>query len=128
MRFPSSTRLARTALAGAALLSLAACGGAGYHGDGDPYYPPFPASSALASAELDNLSFEYVLGFYMAPAATSSWSGDLLSSPLPPGFVESLGEFDEDFYDAEADLELGDLVQWFDVFLPGAELTTFEVY
>jgi hypothetical protein len=109
------------ALLGAVLLTAAGCGGGGLYGPAyvDPY---------IGAAELDNLSVEYVEGFYMAPAATTLFTGELLGAPLPPGFVQYVGEFEEDYYDAEADMEFGDLVQWFDVFVFGDDVTTFEVY
>jgi hypothetical protein len=115
-----------TILAVPALLVLAGCGGGGYY---DPHPgTPYPPASVYGSTEVDNLSAEYVDGFYLAPSYTSDFTGDLLSGPLPPGFYEYVGDFLEDSYDAEADLEYGDLVQWFDVFVPGDQLTTFEVY
>ena len=66
------------ALLGAVLLTAAGCGGGGLYGPAyvDPY---------IGAAELDNLSVEYVEGFYMAPAATTLFTGELLGAPLPPG-------------------------------------------
>ena len=75
-----------------------------------------------------NVGFEWTETFFLAPAATDLWTADLLGAPLPPGTAMAVGEFVEDVYDAEADLEFGGFVQWFDVFVPGAEITAFEVY
>lgn len=115
-----------------AALLLAGCGGAccdGYYEYEDVVYDPgVPAPVPLASIDLDNLSPEFVDTFFLAPAATDLWTEELLGWPLAPGETAYIGEFVEDWYDAEADTELGDLVQWFDVFTPGGEITIFEVW
>jgi hypothetical protein len=114
------------ALLGAPLFLLAACGGGYGSGYGGGYGPP--PGIPLGSAEVDNLSGEFVEGFYLAPSGTGAFTGELLGTPLPPGYVQYVGDFEEDTYDAEADLEFGDLVQWFDVPVPASDTTTFEVY
>jgi hypothetical protein len=116
-----------------ALLVLGGCGGGGYATYGvevgyvdDPYIEaPTPW---LGTVDVDNLGFEYVETFYLAPALTDLWTGDLLGWPLAPGEIASVGAFEEDWYDAESDLEFGDYVTWFDVFVPYAEVTVFEVW
>jgi len=80
------------------------------------------------SIDVGNVGFEFVETFFLAPAATNLWTGELLGWPLAPGEIATVGEFQEDWYDAEADLEFGDFVQWFDVFVPGADITLFEVW
>jgi len=75
-----------------------------------------------------NVGYEWTETFFLAPAATDLWTPDLLGWPLAPGAIASVGDYVEDFYDAEADLEFGDYVEWFDVFVPGAEITLFEVW
>lgn len=72
--------------------------------------------------------YEFVETFYLAPSLTDFWTDDLLGWPLAPGEIATLGSIEEDWYDAEADLEFGDYVTWFDVFVPYAEVTTFEVW
>ena len=42
--------------------------------------------------------------------------------------TRSLGVFAEDYYDAEGDMELGDLIQWFDIFVGEGATTVFEVF
>ena len=59
---------------------------------------------------MDNLRLEYVETFYLAPALTDLWTDDLLGWPLAPGEIANVGDFEEDWYDAEADLEFGDCV------------------
>jgi hypothetical protein len=104
------------------VLALAGCGGGGgglpgvYSGD----------------VEVDNQTdltgtWENLYSFELAPAATQFWTGNLLSDIVYPGEVAFVGTFDEDSYDAEAQLEYG-LVPFFDVFVPGGRTTTFQVY
>jgi hypothetical protein len=69
-----------------------------------------------------------MLGFYLALAPDGPFTDNLLFEPLPPGYFAWVGDFEEDVYDAEADAEFGDLIQWFDVFVPAYEVTIFEVY
>jgi hypothetical protein len=110
------------------LLALGACGG--YDpGPYDPYPYPDPYGAVWVDNRTDETTFEDVLGFYMALAGTGSYTGNLLSGPLPPGFVEDVGDFVEDFYDAEADVGyFGDVAFWTDVFVPAGDVTTFEVF
>ena len=56
------------------------------------------------------------------------FTGNLLSSPLPAGSTRFVGDFREDYYDAEADMDLGDLVEWFDVWVEADDDTYFDVY
>ena len=131
MRRPLPARLLALVLA---TTLLAACGGAYYEpvpgpvGPIGPPPPPPPPPIPYGSVDFDNLSPEYMLGFYMALAPDGPFTGNLLGAPLPPGFVQWVGDFPEDVYDAEADAEFGDLIQWFDVFVPGNRVTVFEVY
>lgn len=56
------------------------------------------------------------------------FTGNLLTSPLGAGSTRAIGSFDEDYYDAEADMSGGDLVEWFDVWVAGGEDTYFDIY
>lgn len=56
------------------------------------------------------------------------FTGNLLTSPLEAGSTRAIGEFDEDYYDAEADMELGDTVTWPDVWVEAGEDTYFDIY
>lgn len=126
MRAPAHRLLIPGLLAGAFLVLLTGCGGGciecgyDYYDPYDPYY--------YGTVDIDNLSLEYVDAFFLAPAPSGLWSGELLGRPLAPGYAACVGDHPEDYYDAEADLEFGDLVQWFDVFVPAADVTVFEVY
>jgi hypothetical protein len=126
-----------------AMLALAGCGGYGWVGveaggpyydgypypyDGYPYDPAFDYGTAEVDNRTDATSFEDVLSFRLAPAASGTFTGNLLDAPLPPGWTADAGDFLADVYDGESDLELGDLVTWFDVPLPAANVTTFEVF
>lgn len=118
-------------LAALVLTLLSGCGGAGYGStevglvvEGDPY----DAGPWYGSVEVDNLTAEHVETFYLAPGGTDAWTGELLGWPLAPWETAYVGDFQEDSYDAWADLEWGDAVQWFDVFVPGDDTTTFEVW
>lgn len=112
---------------GALLLTATACGSGGYV-EGGYYDPGYGYEPYVGSVVVDNLSFEYALGFYLAPAFTGDFTGNLLSAPLPGGVGEYVGDFYEDAYDAEADMEFGDLIVWGDVFVPAFEDTIFEIY
>jgi hypothetical protein len=125
----NASRIARASALLAVLAVTAGCGGGygydGYDSGHDDYY-------AYGAVEMDNLTdtttFEDVYGFYLAPAATGAFTDNLLFAPVPPGVIVSAGEFLEDAYDGEADLEFGDLVTWFDVLVPAEAVTTFEVF
>jgi hypothetical protein len=124
-----SARRAALAVVALAFLATAGCGGGYYE---DPYYPPGPVP-VYGTVEVDNLTdtttFENVYGFYLSLAGSGSWTGNLLSGPLPPGFAEIVGDFLEDFYDAEADVgDFGDVAFWDAVFVPAGDITTFEVF
>ncbi|MHC5009984.1 MAG: hypothetical protein ACYTG6_03420 [Planctomycetota bacterium] len=80
---------------------------------------------------LDNLTdtttVEDVDAFRVA-AFGFPFTGNLLAAPLPPGHTEFIGVFHEDYYDAEADLSGGDLVEWFDIFVGLEDDVIFEVF
>jgi hypothetical protein len=118
MRRTPRLRPALAALLGAVLLGTAACGGG---------WPAYDAP-LTGSVQVDNLSSEYALGFYLAPSGTDAFTDNLLYDALPPGATDYVGDVQEDWYDAEADLEYGDLVQWFDVDVPADQVTTFEIW
>ena len=121
---------------GVMTVAVAGCGTGGFYeagiavGDGgyyeDPYYYDDPC--CYGKVDVDNFSPEFVDTFFLSPAATGAWSDELLGYPLAPGEGALVGDFVEDAYDAEADLEFGDLVQWFGVPVPADELTVFEVF
>ena len=127
-RLRSAALAVAVSLAG--LLVAAGCGGGGYS-DGGYYGGPEPI--LYGEVEVDNrtdsTTFEDVFGFYLALSGTGEFTENLLSGPLPPGFVEYVGDFVEDYYDAEADVgEFGDVAFWDAVFVPGDDVTTFEVF
>ena len=101
-----------------------AVGGGGYYDD--PYYYDDPC--CFGKVDVENLSPEFAESFFLAPVATGAWSDELLGWPLAPGEGAFVGDFQEDAYDAEAGLEFGDLVQWFQVLVTAGEETVFEVY
>jgi hypothetical protein len=70
---------------------------------------------------------EATLGFYLARFG-DPFTGNLLAAPLPAGSAEHLGAWQADYYDAEADMELGDLITWFDVFVYADEDNFFDIY
>jgi hypothetical protein len=126
---PCPRGASRWALAGLAMALLVTAGCGGYS-EGYVYEDPYVAYGAVeVDNRTDSTTFEDVYGFYMAPAGTGAFTGNLLSGPLPPGFVEDVGDFVEDFYDAEADVgDFGDVSTWFDVLVPAGDVTTFEVF
>jgi hypothetical protein len=76
---------------------------------------------------VDNLThsttLEDILDFRVA-AFGQPWTGNLLGPPLPPAATRFVGTFSESYYDADAQLSGGDLVEWFDIFV-GQELDVF---
>ncbi len=115
------------ALGVAALLVLPGCG---CHDCGGVYVPPGPY---LGDVYLDNLTDlgpapEFAETFYLAPAGTVGFTGNLLPGPLAPGATQFVGTYAEGYWDAEADMEFGDLVTWFDTYVAAFDDTFFEVY
>jgi hypothetical protein len=114
------------AIVGAVL--AAGCGGGHHHDDvvvEDVFIP-------VGDVEIDNQTdlsgtFENLFFFDMAPAGTALWTGNLLPFDVLPGEVLYVDSFDEDFYDAEAEADLG-IVSFFDIFVEGGYTTTFEVF
>lgn len=73
----------------------------------------------------DLTTHELLTAFRVAPFG-SPYTSDLLGSDLAPLSARNLGAWPEDYYDAEADLELGQLVEWFDEFVGNDDTTVFE--
>lgn len=128
MNVSRPARLALLLVAAAALFALAGCGGA----YGEAYLVGDSLGVPQGDVEADNQTdlsgtYENMYDFELAPAGTGLWTGNLLPDVVFPGEVAYVGTFDEDFYDAEADLDLG-LVSFFDVYVQGGTTTTFEVF
>lgn len=120
-------RLTALFLAAGALV-LAGCGG----GYGEIYIEDEIYFEAIGDVEVDNQTdlggtFEDMYGFEVAPAGTGLWTGNLLPDLVFPGETVFVGSFYEDFYDAEADLDLG-IIPFFDVLVEDGFTTTFEVF
>ena len=98
---------------GAALL-LSGCGHR-HHDDG----------LVVVDNRTDLTTDESLLAFRMASFG-DPFTGDLLGGDLVPGAARNLGVWREDFYDAEGDLELGQLIEWFDLFVGDGDTTVFE--
>lgn len=103
----------------ALLLGLAACG----H-DHDDYrgniYVDNQTHTGQAPTNEDLLTFR--IARFGDP-----FTGDLLGGALEEDAARFIGTFDEDYYDAEGDLELGQVIEWFDVFVGEEEDTWFVV-
>jgi hypothetical protein len=109
-----------------AVALLPGCGHSHGHVEEVVYVDP------LGDVEVDNQTdisgtFEDMYVFDMAPAGTALWTGNLLDHIVIPGELVYVGAFDPDFYDAEAELDLG-IVSFFDVLVEGGYTTTFEVF
>jgi hypothetical protein len=130
MTKPIHHRTLALALVLGAAFALVGCGG----GYGEVYYEDvyYEEVYYAGDVEVDNQTdlsgtWEDLYYFDMAPAATPFWTGNLLPDLVFPGEIVFVGSFDEDFYDAEADLDLG-TVSFFDIFVEGGFTTTFEVF
>jgi hypothetical protein len=119
--------LARRALFGLAVLALAlplaGCGcGSCEEVVVDDFY-----GNVFVDNWTDTTTVEYVI-FFQVAVVGGPWTGDLLVDDVPPGGTQFVGTFGEDVYDAYAELEFGDWVDWFDVFVGYGEDVFFEVY
>ncbi|MDJ0521615.1 MAG: hypothetical protein QNJ90_06010 [Planctomycetota bacterium] len=92
-------------------------GGCGHHHHDDGF--------VVVDNRTDLTTSEDLLAFRLASFG-DPFTGDLLSADLPPGSAENLGIWREDFYDGEGDLELGQLIEWFDLFVGNGDTTVFE--
>ena len=75
----------------------------------------------------DTTTPEYVI-FFQVAVVGGPWTGDLLVADVAPGGTQFVGTFGEDVYDAYADLEFGDFVEWFDIFVGYGDDVFFEVF
>jgi len=80
----------------------------------------------LVDNRTDLTTDEFLFAFRLAPFG-QPFTGDLLSADLAPAATVNLGAWQEETYDAQGDLELGDLIEWFDIFVGNQETTVFEV-
>ncbi len=86
----------------------------------------------IGDVEVDNQTdlsgtFENLFFFDMTLSGLNAWYGNLLPFDILPGEIFYVGSFEEEFYDAEAEADLG-LVSFFDIFVEGGFTTTFEVF
>lgn len=106
-------------LISSALLLTAGCGGAG----GGGFFVP------TGAVEVENVSaFDDVIYFEMFPAGSPAGTGDLIGLPLFPGEVEYVGDFYEDFYEADAELFFGGSRFYPATFVEGDFTTVFDVF
>lgn len=104
---------------GSALLLTAGCGGAG----GGGIFVP------TGAVEVDNLTaFDDVTYFELIPAGSLGGTGDLLGLPLGPGTAAYVGDFYEDFYEADAELFFGGARFYPATFVEGGFTTVFDVF
>ncbi len=126
----NAPRITLAALAALLVLPLAGCGGG--HSHYDEVYVEEVVIIPVGDVEVDNQTdlsgtFENLFYFDMTPAGLNAWTGNLLPFDVLPGEIVFLGQWDEDFYDAEAEADLG-IVSFFDIFVEGGFTTTFEVF
>ncbi|MDA1193992.1 MAG: hypothetical protein O2894_02300 [Planctomycetota bacterium] len=120
MSLPTQTLVQRAVRRGAVasilLCALASCGEPSYHTH---------EGFVLVDNRADVTTSEFMLAFRLSPFG-HPFTGNPLASDLAPGSTANLGTWQEEYYDAEADLELGDLVEWFDLFVGDQQTTVFE--
>ena len=104
------------------LLPLVGCGGGGCDDCNDDYW-----GYVYVSNRTHLTTWEWVVFFELAPVG-GNWTGDLLAADVPPGGIQPVGTFDENYYDAYAELEFGDFVEWFDAFIGLGQNSFFEIY
>lgn len=99
-------------------LPLVACG---------PPPPPPYYGTIVVDNLTDTTTNEILHTFFVSPFG-QPWTGDILGGDLFPLEARSLGVWHEDYYDAEGDMELGDVILWFDIFVGEGATTVFEVF
>ncbi len=96
------------------LLLLASCGGRDYRGD------------IVVDNRTDLTTSEQLMTFRVS-GFQEPFTGDLFNGvPLVVGGARHMGTWDEDYYDAQGDLELGQVIEWFDEFVGNERTTYFE--
>jgi hypothetical protein len=113
MVFPS--RAAAFLTAAVVALVLSGCG----HHDHDGNV--FVANMTDTTTPEDANTFELA-------AFGDPFSGNLLGSPLTAGSTRFVGEFNDDYYDARSEMALGDLVEWFDVWVGDEHDAYFDIF
>lgn len=96
---------------------LAACG---HHHD-HPH-----AGIAVVDNRTDLTTNEKLMTFRMAGFGLP-FSADILGGDLPVLSARTVGSFEADYYDGQGDLELGQLIEWFDLWVGDGASTVFEV-
>ena len=99
------------------LLLMAGCGHHHHDYDGD----------IVVDNRTDLTTNEELLTFRVA-GFQDPFTGDLFNgTPLVVGGARHMGTWDEDYYDGQGDLELGQVIEWFDEFVGDGRTTYFEV-
>lgn len=112
-------RLGIACLLVAAALPLAGCGWDHHHYDYD--------GNVFVDNRTNTTTPEQATAFRLA-AFGDPFTGNLLGSPLDAGNARQVGRFHSDYYDAEADMFGGDLVEWFDRWVGASSDTFFDIY
>ncbi len=98
-----------------------ACGH-GHHGHGYHHH-----GTVVVDNQTHTTTNEMLVTFQVAPFQLP-FTGDLLGgTPIDPAEARFLGEFGTDYYDARGDLELGQVIEWFDEFVGNGDTTFFVV-
>ena len=108
-------RLLAPLLLVAACLALPACGSSHHSHEG----------FILVDNRSDLTTNEFLLAFRLAPFG-HPFTGNILPADLAPAATYNAGVWQEEYYDAEGDFELGDLIEWFDIWVGNQETTVFE--
>jgi hypothetical protein len=83
--------------------------------------------NVFVANQTDTTTPEDANTFELAPFGVP-FSGNLLGAPLPAGNTHFVGAFQEDYYDARAEMALGDLVEWFDIFVGADQDSFFDIF
>lgn len=116
------SRRARRALPALRLIGLLLIGALVFPGCGSDRYDE---GSVVVDNRTDLTTSEDLLTFRISRFG-EPYSGNLLGAPLAPTSSLWVGRFREDYYDATGDLQLGGIIDWFDLYVGNDRTTYFE--
>lgn len=108
------------ALLAAALFALP-LSGCGCCGSGNSDGNVFAANHTDSGVPEDTNTFEMA-------SFGDPFTGNLLGGPIAAGDARHVGAFQEDYYDARSEMQLGDVIEWFDRWVGANTDTFFDIF